>query len=244
MDTPYTSLELFHFVGWRHPEDDERNFHVLAKILAAGSVSAPPHREDYGHIEYEINMDHSLLNEELIVPSMTCFADIPRESLGILTRKYGRFGLALSRDFLVFVGARPVMYFPVSHNHGISIYGEMKLREIEATYKGFHRVFSEKFEHFAEESERSYGDEPDTIDQAIEGISDVFAMDFLAYIKPFNADLPMDHRDSYYMEREWMRLGNVKFQPANVRRIVVAAGYAERLIKRCPDYAERIFPLP
>jgi hypothetical protein len=136
------------------------------------------------------------------------------------------------------------MYFPVSRDHDVSIYGAHKLREIEATFKGFQRIFSEQLDQIDGESERWYGAEPATVNQALEGISDVLAMDFLAFIKPFDADLTFDNRDSYYMEREWRRLGNVMFSPGDVTRVLVASGYAKRLLEQFPTYSGKVTELP
>ena len=59
---------------------------------------------------------------------------------------------------------------------------------------------------------------------------------FLAFIKPFDADLPDDHPESYYLEREWRKLGNLTFKPERVSRVVVARGFENRLKADAPDF--------
>ena len=47
------------------------------------------------------------------------------------------------------------------------------------------------------------GTTPSTEDEAVHLMASTFELQFLAYLKPFNSDLPHDHRDNYYAEREW-----------------------------------------
>jgi len=47
------------------------------------------------------------------------------------------------------------------------------------------------------------GRRPSTEDEAVHRMASTFELQFLAYLKPFNSDLPHDHRDNYYAEREW-----------------------------------------
>lgn len=71
-----------------------------------------------------------------------------------------------------------------------------------------------------------------------------FTHHFLAFIKPFNSELPDDHPDNYYTEREWRKFCNLRFQPQEVKRVTVAREYTERFIKERPDYSNRVLALP
>ena len=129
MDTPYTSDELFHFVGYRSPTDDEKNYQILVEILRVSCVSHPPHNPepDWGAVTVKTNWNGLLRygddkDNGLIVPTVTCFGDIPASGLGIHIEKYGKFGVSFPRDYLIRYGARPVMYVPLRNDDWSGIY--------------------------------------------------------------------------------------------------------------------------
>lgn len=227
-NTPYTSNNLFHLVGFKHPGDHIDNYETLTKILNDNCVSYSCKVKGWGVTSYVINWNKSLLDEGLIVPSMTCYADIPFSSLDIHVRKYGKFGVSFKREYLIKFGARPVMYVPLSDNDCGSPFGEKLLLDIETVYKGFHEHVAVKNEPFQNEI------------QAIDQINKIVAKDFLAFIKPFNSHLDSTHPDNFYMEREWRKLGNLVFNPDDVVNIIVAKGFASRLAKAFPHYKSKI----
>ena len=112
MTEKYTADELFHFVGWRNPGHSDKNYSTLCKILRNLCISHPPHLTNWGETRIFIDWTKDMLKGELIVPSVTCYADIPFELLAIHTSKYGEFGLSIDRGILVYYGARPVIYMP------------------------------------------------------------------------------------------------------------------------------------
>lgn len=238
MNTPYTSDELFHFVGFNSAADDEGNYRKLLKILHDGWVSYWPHNQDWGEVSVTTNWDGFLQREELIVPSVTCFADIPYGSLGIHTTKYGKFGISFSRDYLIKYGARPVMYVPLRSDNWGSPHGTTLLKNLEAIYKSFHNLLIKELPHTPHES-RSLGAYPDNKEAAISAMGNVFAKDFLAFIKPFNSHLATDHEKNYYMEREWRKYGNLRCNLEDINQIWVAKGYAAKLAQEFPDYASK-----
>src|SRR5256885_12523040 len=69
--------ELFHFVGRNDPTDHEANYQILLAVLNCGCVSHPPHTSDWGAHRITINWDKDIFSEELIVPTVTCYCDIP-----------------------------------------------------------------------------------------------------------------------------------------------------------------------
>jgi hypothetical protein len=79
----YLSNELFHFVGNSHPTDHELNYTILSAILNDGCVSHPPHLPGSGETSIRSNFEGSLLKDELVVPTVTCFCDIPAEHLDV-----------------------------------------------------------------------------------------------------------------------------------------------------------------
>jgi len=145
MNNPYTSQEFFHFVGRSDPAADCVNYETLKKVLTIGCISHKPHEDSWGQVGYTINWQRSVLDEELIVPTVTCYADIPCESLGIHVTKYGKFGLSLPRDLLIQYGARPVIYVPTRNDDWRSINGAALIRNVEAIYRGFKEHVASKF---------------------------------------------------------------------------------------------------
>jgi Putative abortive phage resistance protein AbiGi, antitoxin len=242
MHTTYTSNLLFHFVGHSNPDDHSANYDVLLKVLHDECISHSPHENNWGKVSYTINWERSLLDEDekLIVPTVTCFTDIPFESLGIHVKKYGKFGLSFQRELLMKYGARPVMYVPLHKEDWGSINGETMLKDIEAIYKSFHGIVVSKNPFFGEMSVRHLGTMPQNEAEAVMGINNVFAKDFLAFIKPFNTHLEENHPDNFYMEREWRKHGNLKFTTRDVENIIVAKGYSSRLEMAFPQYKGKV----
>lgn len=75
-------------------------------------------------------------------------------------------------------------------------------------------------------------------------MDDIFTQHFLAFIKPFNSELPDDHPDNFYLEREWRRYGNFWFQPDEVMRVLVKSGHIARLKRERPIHASKITAAP
>lgn len=55
-------------------------------------------------------------------------------------------------------------------------------------------------------------------------------------IKPFCEDLDDDDPDNFYMEREWRLKGELEFQLADVRRVVLPESFAERFREDFPRF--------
>ena len=124
----YVSDELYHFVGRSDPGNHEANYRILVKILLQGCVSHWPHTPDWGRVQLRINWEGDLLKGDLIVPTVTCFGDIPAEHLHLHIEKYGHFGLSFDRKFLVQYGTRPVTYVPYFGDDWRGIYGRDLLK--------------------------------------------------------------------------------------------------------------------
>ena len=104
MQSTYTSDELFHFVGRRAPGDHEANYQTLLKVLRGGCVSHPPHGRDSGIVSVNVNLARELISGGMVVPTVTCFCDIPVDHLALHVRKYGTFGLSIKRHLLIAAG--------------------------------------------------------------------------------------------------------------------------------------------
>lgn len=242
MAIKYTSDELFHFVGHSSPCDDEANYEILAKVIRGNCISHAPHDGTWGQVKYTTTWAEQLAVEKLIVPSITCYADIPFEALDTHVSKYGKFGLSLPTWLLTKYGARPVTYVPMRSDDWQSPNGLTLLRDIEAIVKGFHEQVVERLEQ-SESGERQLGQKPNSAEKAIHAVHNLLMKDFLAFVKPFNSELPHNHRDNYYMEREWRKYGNMVFEASQVSRIVVAKGFKSRVEAEFPEYINRVFEI-
>jgi hypothetical protein len=239
MKQPYTSRELFHFVGRAAPEDDERNCETLLKVLRSRCISFPPHDiAGRGPRRVTFRPGASLLDEQLIAPDITCFADIPAGSLGPHVSRYGRFGLSFARSELMKWGARPVAYVPTFKEDWDGIFGKTMLRNLDATYAGFRAHFDARVDKDARM--RRMGKVPKDERELLVALSSALTMDLLAYLKPFNADLPDDHRDNFYMEREWRLIGQWPFEVEDIQHLHAAPAYRTKIEAEFPALRERI----
>lgn len=242
MDQRYTSNELFHFVGHASPEDHDYNYDTLKKVMSGKCISVPPHDGSWGQTSFTTKWTGDLAREKLIVPNVTCYADIPFESLGTHVSKYGKFGVSLPASLLTKYGARPVTYIPMRHDDHLSVYGLSLLKNIEAIVKGFHEQVIEP-SGLQKSMRRSVGEKPENPQVALAWVQSLLMKDFLAFIKPFNSELPEDHPDNYYLEREWRKYGNMKFSEPDICKIIVAKGYLSQAQSDFPEYKDRIFEI-
>ncbi|MDT8405036.1 abortive infection system antitoxin AbiGi family protein [Sulfuriflexus sp.] len=231
IDEDYTSEELSHFVGWKTPLDNEKNFRTLVDVLSNKCVSYWPHIPGWGETRLTIDPEKSLLDEGLIAPEIVCFCDIPRGSLGIHTEKYGRFGVGIDKYYLASYGCRPIMYVPWSKQDILTVYGKKLLQDIEGIYRCSLGCYEQKT------TPRKIGNVPEE-DELLSTLKSCFQKDFLAFIKPYDVSLSETDRENYYMEREWRRLGNVVFDHSSLKKIYVAKGYKERLKDILPEYSD------
>lgn len=134
----YVSNNLTHFVGRSLPSDQDR-YELLCKIVRGGVLADPSHRgrrdpifrlrmlrksdsdadistcpeldySSYPNVRHDA--ESNLSENTLLRFEIVCFCDIPDAELAIHCAKYGHFGLAFSKQFLVNKGASPVMYVP------------------------------------------------------------------------------------------------------------------------------------
>lgn len=241
MKNQYISAELTHLVGRPHPNDHEANYQILLKVLVEKCVSHPPHDGRF-KVSYTLNPQGSLASGDLIVPDVTCFCDIPINRLGLHTTKYGKFGLSFGREILVDYGARPVIYVPYRRSNWGAIDGLGLLNDLDAVHRGFVRQLVKPAKD-AFPGKRSLGVEPETPAAAVAAVKSVLERNFLAFIKPFDSDLPEENVANYYLEREWRKFGNLSFKYGDVRHVFVAPGFEARLSRDSPSWKEKVMSL-
>lgn len=241
MHHPYTTDVLAHFVGRKSPQDNDANLQKLLQVLGSGQISYPPHSPDADKSAYTITPGKPLHTEELICPTVTCFADIPEKSLPIHLEKYGLFGLGFKREYLIRHGARPVTYVPMFSNEWkYAIGGRYMLEDLAAIYQGFDIYFDAKVPGMGKPVSRNMREVPRNEEQVLRAVKTVFELYFLAFLKPFNSELPADHIDNYYMEREWRKYGYLKFELSDVAHLWVAKGFKHAIELEYPALSNRI----
>lgn len=240
----FISDTLFHFAGRGRPSDHESNYEVLKKILYRGCVSHPPHTDDWGATSYKVDLARPLVSESMIVPTVTCYCDIPFEHLPLHLRKYGPFGLSLSKHILMKYGARPVIYVPLRSDDWTNAHGgHTWLRDVEAAYRGFRTYIYDKLEEQVPQS-RGLGALPASEAEAAVALNRTLTLNFLAFIKPYDSSLPEADVNYFYSEREWRKFGNLRFTPQDVEQVIVADGYVDRLKEDLPLYKTKVVVAP
>jgi Putative abortive phage resistance protein AbiGi, antitoxin len=204
MGINYTSDVFYHFVGREHPMDHEANYEILLKILSSGHVTHRPHRP-WVHGEYSFDWDVDVDSGELMIPEITCYCDIPFESLGIHIQKYGAFGISFGKEFLIKMGARPVTYVPLQLRSEEkwargTLHRTTLGRDWQNIWNGFYKHLILPAE---QESNIHYSDvEPASARDAVFAMEKLVVHDFFAFLKVFDSSLADDVPENYYMERE------------------------------------------
>lgn len=243
MKSTYVSDELFHFVGLSSPDNHEKNYQTLLTVLKSGYVSHKPHTPNHGKVSYKFDPEGFLEFEKLIIPTVTCYCDILKGHLDIHLKKYGRFGVSFRREYLIYHGARPVTYVPVSKTDLHSPHGRMFLRHIQEVFLAFHEHFDKPNRNNGPKS-TPIGKRPPTPEATISALGSLLGKDFLAFIKPFNADLPDNHPENYYLEREWRKHGNLPATPESTNAVWVPKEYIQRFQADMPEFAVLVRPTP
>jgi hypothetical protein len=62
----------------------------------------------------------------------------------------------------------------------------------------------------------------------------------LPFLKPFDETKVDDAPGNYYMEREWRTLKSIKFDLANVYRVILPEAYGHRFRNNVPMYVGQV----
>jgi hypothetical protein len=276
----YVSNDLTHFVGRCLPSDQSR-YNLLAKIVREGVLLDPSHsgRRDpifraiipadptdgldsssYPNVRHDLSS--KLSDNALVQFEIVCFCDIPRDELAIHCAKYGCFGLAFSKPFLIAQGASPVMYVPkpgsfemILREHHISS-GKLESEERKAGDRA--AIVDDVFEFHNQLSSAKYLALQDSFSQAAR-VEDAVEVSrqlkttlfyqtaieafLFGHLKFFDPTLSPDHIDNYYMEREWHVAGKVRFQQADIRQMFVSAELVDQARRDFRELADRVVAL-
>ncbi|MBC7990790.1 MAG: hypothetical protein H7Y19_14585 [Luteimonas sp.] len=173
----------------------------------------------------------------MIKQGISCFCDIPFEQLDIHTRKYGTFGVGISRKVLSECGARPVAYVPMPSSRP-DVRGHSLAADLRALIRGIQEHIHPPGP-WSEESSRAVGAELLSEKAVIDELESVFNRELLAFLKFFDSDLPANDPENYYMEREWRKFMPMPLQ-LSLQHVVVPQAYASRTLERYPQHREKL----
>jgi hypothetical protein len=233
MMAQFLSDEYFHLVGRSAPNDDERNYGVLKLILAEGCIHRSGANPTDPRASVMVNLEETLASGKLVDPAITCYCDIPFESIAFHAKKYGRFGVSFHRHFLIHRGARPVMYFPMRSDDHFGAHGRTLLRDMDAIYKAIGKQVADQQ---SQTISRTLGHAPNSIDGLLDALDTLLTFRFFSFLKAYDSELPQDHVDYYYSEREWRLTGPLTFNADDVAHIVVAEGFGDRFKSEMPQH--------
>ena len=222
----YISDDLTHFIG-RNLSNESCRYSLLKKILKIGCLSnselnaAKPCEVT----ELQINGDAKLSKNEMYIPQMVCFCDIPISQLSIHISKYGKFGLAFSKNFIIANKGIPVHYIP------------KQAKESDSICKGeFYDIKAERFINY--------------MDNLNEDIKDIIIefhtflnFNVFSYVKFFDHTLRDSDPKNYYFEREWRVLGNLRFKDEDIKRVFIPTEFCNDFKKEYPRYSDRVYAL-
>jgi len=254
----YVSDELTHFVGRAKPNAER--YALILKILGDRFDPTKPregwlqasYREEFGPgFMMRSDGQKRLSTNEAIKCTMLCFCDIPAGQLKIHMDKYSSFGIAFSKQFLVRRGATPVHYVARNaRNRAIGIGPQNVADRFDELRAEVQRVRIDLEEYVTRidgvPTFLSKLSPPNTPDghrllgrfSALQGEFDELVF---ARIKFFTEGLPEQHRQNYYMEREWRLHDGLAFRLKDIARIILPRDYSKQFHKDVPDYTGKVF---
>ena len=250
MQQRYVSQELTHFIGASLQPNEDAQYQLMRDVLRSGLLRNPKFGDGFG---YGISPVADSLGESLSAP-VVCFCDIPLEHFQIHITKYGRFGLAFRKEFLVACGATPVFYvakpavtLPVltamfnfdrpAHERGPRR-DQAALFEAKPRYVYFELWKQAATRMWFEISSRAPGTESYEFMQG-GWWTDYFEfmnLYIFGYLKYMDVGLADDDPNNFYMEREWRVLNEVRFKLDDVRRVLIPERFSRTFRQDFPAY--------
>jgi len=254
----YISRELSHFVG--QGTSPENQFGLLVLILQAGWLTHPPHNPNISG-GVSVNPSAKISTNEMYVPQVVCFCDIPVEDLHIHATKYSPFGLAFSKTFIVNQGGYPVLYVP----RGTRL---LQARDLDPTeiqnldWSTREKILESFMEEIADVFDRMIPEFHSLMrlfydlirkdakaasitgrpadDIRLQKLEEFLVRRLFSHVKFFDETLDDEHPENFYMEREWRVVGNVKFELKDVRRVILPEAYASRFRQAIPEFVGQV----
>lgn len=219
----FVGQRLYHLVGARRPGADQENFETLCAILRSMELRTCEVAGERGGMRTVRDPGRPVTNGEPIQQSVVCLCDIPREDLPFHARRYGRFGMGICRSVVAQWGGRPVIYIPFSKR----AYGNWGARfpgEVKSVLEGLDRFFPDTPAVRSKAAGAPAQDAQEAVDEA----SSLITRDLQAFLKFWDVDLPEDHPENFYMEREWRKFGNLELASC-LQEVVAPPRYHDEL---------------
>jgi hypothetical protein len=165
-------------------------------------------------------------------------------------KKYGCFGIAFRKPFLVTRGANPAFYVVKdSILPGDQVLptgsGSVEASQHVTRAEIMDRIHAEASSLYAKNCEVTLREscDPGLRDylSRVDHLLRLLYQMALAFVKPFDSSEPEDSANNFYMEREWRVYGDVLFAVRDVARIILPAAYADHFRGRFPDYGGEIW---
>jgi len=253
----YISKELTHFVGGnlREIKDEEQRFEkqykILIKIIHEKCISSPPHsslqlpegmKYNQTYSPKRISGHHKFSSNDMIIPNIVCFCDIPLGDLGVHINKYSPFGLSFKKSFLIERGANPILY--VEKNSAIYYKSILEGKSRDSTRLEYLNEMINLFGDncFPPLKYLRTKDRTPIIGPPREECWFIaeFVLDLLCYVKLFDASKMDNDEDNFYMEREWRTLYDVYFEINDIYRIILPSAFNKRFRNDVPEYTGQI----
>lgn len=267
----YISSLLCHFVGRSRKTDDEK-FELLVSIIKGARLIANLSNPDKPENFFQGGYQCEHVGEVFGRCDCVCFCDIPDNSLSIHTSKYSKFGMGFDKNFIAAQGAHPVMYVPKNYSIvergdetqegksctprnpeqyftyllqiSMNILPLMEMGYIGDSLTQKENCLKaaglEKYlDLFNDQVRKAFfsGEFHPMLYSIMQGIANQ-----MSYVKLYDATLPDDHPDNYYMEREWRCLKNITFSIDDIKSIYLPSDeYKKRFVKELPEYNGKFF---
>jgi len=223
MKQNFASDVLYHLVGFRRPDDDDANFDILCTILKSMELRTNEVGGQRGGSTTRRDPNRPVIKGEPAEQTVVCLCDIPFDSLPFHARRYGRFGVGVSRSVVAQWGTRPAIYIPTS-KRGYGCWGNRFADEVKTVLSGLDHFFPDTPAIRSRPAGSPATDAQDAVDEA----STLISRDLQSFIKLWDVDLPDGHPENFYLEREWRKLANLPLAPS-LREIVAPQKYHDEL---------------
>jgi len=159
--------------------------------------------------------------------------------------KYSRFGVAFRKTFLAEHGATPVMYVPESGRPSIyHSYKSPRTDRLPTRGVASQAVSFDRFWKDFERVRKAMGSLPAServLAHDLEKVIDFLDISVLSHLKFFDHRLVDEHKNNFYMEREWRTSKDVEFALPDIQRIIIPTRFARRFRAAFKDYDGEVF---